>query len=128
MNVAVPLFGQYVSPRLGSISRLLIARTNEGRVQHSQILEIEDLSAANLPDWLMAMRVGTLICGGIAHCDRQALESHGIEVIWGVIGLADTAVSALAAGALHNDQFVSATQCAHEGKERSSGKPRVPRE
>lgn len=127
MNVAVPLFGQDVSPRLGCIHRLLVATTIDGQIQHSQVMEIEDLTAQNLADWLVSMRISTLICGGISHCDRQTLESHGIDVIWGVIGPAEAALCALATGSLHSDQFVSATGSPPKARERpSSGRGRRP--
>ncbi len=106
MYVAIPLFGEEVSPRVGPRNSFLIASIAEGRICDRQIVEARNIAWPHLPEFLVSLGVTKVVCGGIGHELEQELERQGIEVVWGVIGPASDALSALAEGTLHSDQFV----------------------
>lgn len=106
MRVAIPLFGDDVSPRLGPRSSFLIASVAKGRISDKQVVEAKNVAWPRLPEFLVSLGVRKVVCGGIQHELQQELEHRGVEVVWGVIGPASDALSALADGTLHSDQFV----------------------
>jgi len=106
MRVAVPLYGDLVSPRFGAKVTLLVALIEDGQILERQTVEALNRAPNQLPDLLSSLAVAKVICGGIQHELHRAIERRGIEVIWGVIGPASDALADLLAGSLHCDQFV----------------------
>lgn len=115
MRVAIPLFGDEVSRRMGGRMRLLLASIDHGHVERTMVEEVD----APLPERLAAIlvhdHIDTVICGGLREADLEALEQAGIEVISGVIGPALAAAEAFATKHLHPGQYVW----------RKPGKPRL---
>ncbi|MBN1341307.1 MAG: hypothetical protein JXQ73_01430 [Phycisphaerae bacterium] len=106
MRVAVPLFGQEVSPRFGCGGELLIASIENGTLQGTEVERTGELSFPQWPTFLASLNVAVLICGGIHHDLLREIERLGIKVYWGVIGPVSQALAALIDGTLRNDQFV----------------------
>ncbi len=122
MRVAVPLYGDLVSPRFGSEVVFLIASIEEGQLHEEQTVEARNLGPSRLAELLVSLGVTKVICGGIQHELQRAIERRGIDVIWGIIGPASDALAALLAGSLHSDQFVRRSGKA-AGKGTPSGGP-----
>ena len=106
MRVAVPIFGEDVSPRFGYSRQLLLAEVDERGVRTEGT---QDLSA--YPPWQWAelfasQGVAKVICGGMHPRFREELERRGIQVIWGVIGPVADALVAFQRGELQSDQFI----------------------
>lgn len=71
-----------------------------------------------LADMLKALKVETLICGGIGGGAQAALAEAGIRLYGGAAGKADAAVEALLAG---NLEFNPDVQCSHHGEHHHDG-------
>jgi len=127
MRVAIPLFGDQVSPRFGPGRHFMLASIEDGQIQEKQLVEAQDAAQSQLPTFLASLGVTKLICGGIQHQLQRDMECHGIDVIWGIIGPASEALCALANGTLHNDQFVGRESKARtntsSSKARAGGHP-----
>ncbi len=106
MRVAVAVFGSDVSPRFGCSGKFLVASIEDGQIQDEQIVEAENMTCSQLPDFLASLGVSEMICGGIERPVQEEIESRGIEVIWGIIGPTAEALSALVKGTLRQSQFV----------------------
>jgi len=122
MRVAVPLYGDWVSPRFGSDVVFLIASIKGGQLHEGQTVAARNLGPSQLPELLVSLKVAKVICGGIQHELHRAIERRGIDVIWGIIGPASDALAALLEGSLHSDQFVSRSGKA-PGQSAPSGGP-----
>ena len=106
MKVAIPLFGDEVSPRFGYSRQFLIASIEDGRLGPQEVQEVGHLAPWQLVAFLTSLGVAKVICGGVHPRFQEEMDRCGIEVIWGVIGPAAEALSALAKGTLRSDQFV----------------------
>lgn len=106
MKVAVPLFGEEVSPRFGCSTEVLIAWVDAGGVELEGARGLTGTAPWQWPELFSSMGVSVVVCGGIHGRFQQELERRGIQVIWGVIGLAADALHALQNGRLQRDQFV----------------------
>jgi len=106
MKVAVPLFGEDVSPRFGYMNDVLIATIDETGIRTEEIKDVTSLAPWQLPEFLASLGIAKVICGGMHWRFQYMMQRSGIEVIWGVIGPAADALAALQAGRLRNDQFL----------------------
>jgi len=115
MRVAVPLFGDEVSPRFGCSARFLVATVENGRIVDQQVHDASHLAPWQLPGFVATLGVSKVICGGVHRTFQAEMENLGLEVIWGVIGPAAAALAALANGTLQRDQFVCPGRRRHRG-------------
>jgi predicted Fe-Mo cluster-binding NifX family protein len=106
MLVAIPLFGDEVSPRFGWCAEVLLASVDDGQVQQQEVRDVRHLAPCQLPEFLQLLAVEKVICGGVSQSFQKEMERRGMEVIWGVIGTACDALAALMKGTLQPDQFV----------------------
>ena len=106
MRVAVPIFGEDVSPRFGCSTDLLLATVDADGIQGQEIRKIGGLAPWEVLELLAAAGVTKVICGGVHWRWQAEMERRGVEVIWGVIGPAADALVALRNGTLQRDQFV----------------------
>jgi predicted Fe-Mo cluster-binding NifX family protein len=106
VRIAIPLFGQDVSPRFGCCRQFMIADVEQNQLKHTEVIDTTYLAPWQLPEFLTEQRVSRVICGGIHRQFQSQIENRNIEVIWGVIGPAQEALNASLAGKLRSDQFV----------------------
>lgn len=106
MRVAIPLFGDEVSPRFGCSTQFLLATLDGNRVQNEELEDVGHLAPWQFADYLASRQVAAVICGGVHRHFQDELERRGMEVIWGVIGPAADALVAMASGTLRRDQFL----------------------
>jgi len=100
MKVAIPLFGNWISPRFGFSPEMWILTIEKGKVVSQERISMAGLA---LPQWfnqLSSRGVDSIICGGIdGFCHRQ-LENLGISVIPEIAGEANEALSLFLNGKL----------------------------
>lgn len=86
MRIAIPTYGQWVSPRFDCAGTLVVidseTKTKKPSVEHS----LSTLADADRPAFLTRLNVSVLLCGGIRRRDQVILEESGIEVVAGLMG------------------------------------------
>ena len=100
MKVAIPTFGDRVSPRFDCANTFLVVT-----LQRDEIAQREELSAA---DWaphdrinrLVDLGVDTVICGGIDRWSADSLLSVGIDLHGWISGSIEESLAALRHGEL----------------------------
>ena len=80
MKIAIPLFGDRVSPRFDCASKLLIATVEKSQVIDRKELFIENFSLSEKLLCLVRMGVNVLICGAIDDFSREYLMGHQIKI------------------------------------------------
>ena len=86
MKIAIPLFGNWISPRFGFSPEMWIITVKDGKVLTDQRISMGGLA---VPQWfhqLASLDVDTLICGGIDSFCCHQLKNIGIFVIPEVVG------------------------------------------
>ena len=100
MKVAIPLFSSRVSPRFGFAPEILVADVADGHVSSTTRLPTAGMTPNQVLTLLAAQGVDTLICSGVSGPCRNLMLARGMQLISGVIGEADAALDAFAAGKL----------------------------
>jgi predicted Fe-Mo cluster-binding NifX family protein len=106
MKVAVPVFGEEVSPRFGCSTHAVIAIVDQDGVRVEGQQDLSQAPPWQWPELFASLGVTKVICGGVHPRFQQAMHALGIDVIWGVIGPAAEALVALQDGRLRSDQFL----------------------
>lgn len=94
MKIAVPLFGDRVSPHFGASSRILVIEALEGRMIHRGILHTGRGDGWQLARHLAALEIDVLVCNGIQRKHKEWLRHRGIEVLDNRRGAAEDLVTA----------------------------------
>ena len=103
MKIAIPIFGNRISPRFDFSPEMWVVEVERGQVVGQEKLSTANL---NLPQRLKKVtsnRVDKLICGGIDPSSRDQLGSQGIEIVQDVMGNADTVIDLFMKGRLRPD-------------------------
>ncbi len=100
MKVAVPTFGDRVSPRFDCAASFLVLTVDCG-----EIVQREEVSAAQWPphervNYLVRRGVDVVICGGIDRWSAASLGSVGITLYGWVAGSIEESLEALRRGEL----------------------------
>lgn len=132
MRVAIPLFGEEVSPRFGCATQFLVATIQGDSAPEEEVKDVSRLAPWQFAEFLASVGVAKVICGGVHRRFQEELEHRGIEVVWGVIGPAALALAAFLDGTLRRDQFVCRGRHGWRGRGwgggRGPGPPRFPGE
>lgn len=120
MKVAVTYENGNVFPHFGHTHQFKVYDIEEGRVVGTQVMDTEGSGHGALAGMLSALKVNTLICGGIGAGAQTALAEEGICLYGGISGSADAAVEQLLAGNLKFDPDI---HCDHheEGHHHGNG-------
>ncbi|MCD7741210.1 MAG: DUF134 domain-containing protein [Ruminococcus sp.] len=110
MRVAVTYENGQVFAHFGHTEQFKVYDIEDGKVVSSEVVSTNGQGHGALAEVLNALKVDTLICGGIGDGAQMALKSLGIKLYGGVTGGADQAVEALLRGELI---FVPNIKCAH---------------
>ncbi|MBI4595248.1 MAG: hypothetical protein HY730_02595 [Candidatus Tectomicrobia bacterium] len=102
MIIAIPIFGNRVSPRFDSSQELLIIIVENGKAVSNEKLSMENLDITRRLDQLNSLGVDKIICGGIDSLSLSKLESQGIEVIFDIMGESDLALDLFLKGTLRS--------------------------
>lgn len=100
MKVAIPLYGNRVSPRFGYSRAILVAEIVAGRPAQQRIVNTDQAGDAEWLDRLAALGVDVFVCGAADSGFVDAGERLGIRVIPNVAGDIDQVLSRLASGEL----------------------------
>jgi predicted Fe-Mo cluster-binding NifX family protein len=95
MKIAVPLFGDRVSPHFGASSRILLVTANRGDMIHRMILDSGLTDGWQLARHMAALEIDTLVCGGIQWLHKEWLQYNGIQVLDNRRGAAEAVVAEL---------------------------------
>lgn len=113
MKIAVTYENGNVFPHFGHTAQFKVYDIQDGKVADTQVVDTEGSGHGALAGMLSALKVDTLICGGIGAGAQAALSEAGIRLYGGVSGSADEAVDKLLAGNLVFDPDV---HCNHHGE------------
>lgn len=80
MKIAVPLFGERVSPHFGTAPEALLVQTAGGRVCATWKIDLAGLSASERRAKFLGLGIEELLCGGIDAVSRAWFEKKGVRV------------------------------------------------
>lgn len=114
MKIAVTYENGNVFPHFGHTEQFKVYDIEDGKISSTQIVNTNGNGHGALAGMLSALKVDTLICGGIGAGAQTALAQAGIRLYGGVSGSTDEAVNSLLAGSLSYNPDV---HCSHHGEE-----------
>ena len=117
MKIAVPYENDQVFQHFGHTEQFKVYEIEANHVVSSEIVPTNGSGHEALADFLSALSVNVLLCGGIGSGAQAALDSAGIEVCSGAAGDADIAVSDYLSGALES----AGVNCDHHHEEEGCG-------
>ncbi len=100
MNVAIVMEGDQVSQHFGRSEGFLLASIENGQVIARETVRAGEHDCGALPLMFREHNVGLVIAGGLGAGALQHLYHAGIEVIAGIQGNVEDALSAFIAGSL----------------------------
>src|SRR5210317_407643 len=103
MKVAVPTFGDRVSPRFDCAVSLLVATLENGEILERRILDASQWAPRERINRLVELGVDVVICGGIDCWSAESLRSVGVSLVGSVAGTIDESLTALLRGELAGD-------------------------
>ena len=95
MKIAVPLFGDRVSPHFGASSRILLVTADKGNMIHRMVLDSGLTDGWQLARHMAVLEIDTLVCGGIQVLHKEWLQHNGIHVLDNRRGPAEALVAEL---------------------------------
>ena len=106
MRIAIPIWGDKVSPLLDTASRLLIVDLgDEGETSRLQVfLDEQNMSRRSLR--ICGLNINTLICGAVSRPFFRMLLSAGIEVIPDISGDPENVLKAYLNGTIFHSRFL----------------------
>lgn len=92
-TTAIAIFGSRISPRFDCTQEFMVITCDEQIVTEKHIETIRDDMPIMKVRRLSALKVDTLICGGIDGPSREHLNSHGIKILANKKGEVEDTVS-----------------------------------
>jgi predicted Fe-Mo cluster-binding NifX family protein len=89
MKIAIPIFGNRISPRFDFSPEMWIITVENGKLVNQKKLPIANLNLPQRLEQVTSNEVDKVICGGIDGFSRNQLGSRGIDVVQDVIGDAE---------------------------------------
>ena len=104
MKITVPVMGTRIAPRLCFARDFLIVRAEAGEAQDQQRVSVGQFPMLSaFVDWITQQGIEAVLCCGANRWAITALESKGVEVIWGLTGEAEERIKAYLGGTLTNE-------------------------
>jgi predicted Fe-Mo cluster-binding NifX family protein len=102
MEIAIPLFGNRISPRLDCAKKVLLVNIleREKKIVSSEEKEFQTVGTSENMDFYLSNEIDTVICGGISIEMQDFLLKHDIRVISWVTGEAQKALDLFIEGKL----------------------------
>jgi len=100
MKIAIPLFGNRISPRFDFSPELWIITVENGEAVNRERIPLTNLNLLRRIDRITSNEVDKVICGGIDGFALSQLGTRGVEVVHDVIGEAEMAFSLFMRGRL----------------------------
>jgi predicted Fe-Mo cluster-binding NifX family protein len=117
MRVAVPIWGEVVSPLFDSAGTLLVVRFGRDGEMDRQQLAIAGAAPAVRAQLLVRVGVEVLLCGAISRSVQRMLKASGITVVGWVTGPVDEVLEAFIADELDRPRF-QLPGCCGRGQQR----------
>ncbi len=106
MRLAIPIWGERVSPVFDTASRLVLVEVEEGTEASRQMVEVgADLFPTQRARRLSDLQVNVLICGAISRPLASFVSAAGIELIAWVAGPVEDVLRAYLAGRLSEPRW-----------------------
>ena len=119
MKVAVPTFGDRVSPRFDCAVSFLVATVDKGDISDRLVLDASEWAPHERINRLVALGVDVVVCGGIDCWSAESLRSVGVSLYGWVAGTIEESLDALVRGELDDyDTSVAGEHCGRTGKGR----------
>jgi len=80
-TTAIALFGTRISPRFDCAQDFMLITTSDDHITDQHTETIPEPMPVMKVRRLAALKVNTLICGGVDESSRAYLRSHGIKVL-----------------------------------------------
>ena len=100
MKIAIPIYGNRISPRFDFSPEMWIVEVQKGEVVGQEKLPTANLNLPQRLEQVTSNGVGKLICGGIDPYSRNQLGSRGIDVVQDIIGDAGIVIDLFVRGKL----------------------------
>ncbi|MFH0944161.1 MAG: DUF1847 domain-containing protein [Planctomycetota bacterium] len=100
MRYGIPVLGQRVAPRCTIAESLLIVTWCDGRIVGRVTVPLDGSTWAEVLPALADQRIDTLVCGGIDHINRGAVEALGMTIIENVACTSGEVIDAIRMGTL----------------------------
>lgn len=113
MKIAIPLFGERVSPHFGSSSKILLVVIHDNKIVQRNTWDIGEQDAMRLARQLAASGVDQLICGGIERNHKQWLVRNDVCVLDNQKGVAEELITEMNKAGIFkqsNSNFAEANQ------------------
>jgi len=89
MKIAIPIFGNRISPRFDFSPEMWIIEVERGEVLRQEKLPTANLNLPQRLEQIASNGVDKVICGGIDGFCQNQLGSKGIDIVQDVIGDAE---------------------------------------
>ncbi|MCB2212302.1 DUF1847 domain-containing protein [bacterium] len=109
MRICVPLFGDRVAPRCTHADSVLLCTLTRGRIVEQERIRRSIDSLLDLEDVLRNRKVDTLVCGGINHTDRSAVDPLLEAVVPNVAGTVEDVLLGVSSGRIGLEEKSEAT-------------------
>lgn len=86
MTIAIPLFGERVSPHFSTAPELLVVLAQKQTISVMMRMPIAKESFSEKKKQIVCLGVDTLVCGGIDSATKAWLQKRGIHVLSNVQG------------------------------------------
>ena len=115
MKIAIPTFGNRVSPRFDCAQSVLIVTVDDGHLGEREEVVASSWAPYERINKLVEFDVDTVVCGGIDCWSAESLESAGITIYSCVTGEIEDALAALVQGDLYSeDATVNGSRCGRQ--------------
>jgi len=105
MRVAIPVWGNRVSPVFDTAEYLLLVDIDNGLEQKREVLKMEDPMPLHRVGYLINHGVDLLICGAITRPLKESFNSDKIKIIPFICGNVEQIITALIKGNNINELF-----------------------
>jgi len=105
MRVAIPVWGNRVSPVFDTADHLLLVDIENGCEQKREVVRVEDPVPSHRITYLNTMGVHLLVCGAITRELESSIDSDKIKVIPFVCGNVEQIITALTKGNRIREMF-----------------------
>ncbi|MCK8603716.1 NifB/NifX family molybdenum-iron cluster-binding protein [Desulfoferrobacter suflitae] len=97
MTIAIPLYGERVSPHFSTAPELMVVVVQQQRPGSTMIMPLAAVSLVDRRNKLLSLGVTTLVCNGIDQATQCWLERRGLRVIANVTGEVEEVLGKLTA-------------------------------
>ena len=116
MKVAVPIFGDRVSPRFDVATSFLVATVDRGEISDRRVLDASEWAPHDRINRLVTLAVDAVVCGGIDRWSAESLRSVDIVLYGWVSGTIEESLAALIRGELEDYAMpVAGERCGRMG-------------